>query len=143
MSTVMTPPESGSNSEAGPPSGRLHRRIAWHLRHNPKRELWVAWWMMVVFYNLFFSVFFLVTQVQPPPQPTWDLATQVHWFNERHLGIPIGFGIIFAIAGLTAVNNALIAYSMRRMSVSRAFGYRICSCTRSARFPACCCCASR
>lgn len=58
-----------------------------------------------------------------PPQPTWDLATQVHWFDERRLGIPIGFGIIFVIAGMTAINNALIAYSMRRMSVSRIFGY--------------------
>ena len=43
--------------------------------------------------------------------------------QERHLGIPVGFGVIFAISGMIAVNNALIAYSMRRMSVSRAFGY--------------------
>ncbi|MCV7076108.1 hypothetical protein H7I94_10620, partial [Mycobacterium szulgai] len=49
--------------------------------------------------------------------------TQVHWFHERQLGIPIGLGVVFAITGMTAVNNALIAYSMRRMSVSRAFGY--------------------
>ena len=67
-------------------------------------------------------MFFIVAQVQPPPQPTWDLATQVHWFSERHLGIPVGFGVIFAISGMIAINNALIAYSMRRMSVSRAFG---------------------
>jgi hypothetical protein len=118
MSTVITPPASAAS-----PSGPFHRRIAWHLRHNPKRELWLAWWTLVVFYNLFFPMFFVVAQVQPPPQPTWDLATQVHWFNERHLGIPVGFGIIFAITGMTAVNNALIAYSMRRMSVSRIFGY--------------------
>src|ERR1700712_2201825 len=118
VSTVITPP-----APAASPSGPFHHRIAWHLRHNPKRELWLAWWVLVVFYNLFFPMFFVVAQVQPPPQPTWDLATQVHWFNERHLGIPIGFGIIFAITGMTAVNNALIAYSMRRMSVSRIFGY--------------------
>jgi hypothetical protein len=119
MSAVMTPP----TSPATPPSGPLRQRIAWHCRHNPKRELWFAWWTMVVFYNLFFPVFFIVSRVQPPPQPTWDLATQVHWFHERHLGIPVGFGIIFAIGGMIAVNNALIAYSIRRMSVSRAFAY--------------------
>ncbi|MGE2815826.1 hypothetical protein ACQI5H_11855 [Mycobacterium heidelbergense] len=119
MSAVLTPHES----PATPPAGPLRHRIAWHLRHGPKRELWLAWATLIVFYNLFFPVFFIVAQVQPPPQPTWDLATQVHWFHERHLGIPIGFGIIFAVTGMTAVNNALIAYSMRRMSVSRAFGY--------------------
>ena len=52
---------------------------------------------MVLFYNVFFPVFFIVAQVQPPPQPTWDLATQVHWFHERHLGIPVGFGVVFAV----------------------------------------------
>ncbi|KQH76467.1 hypothetical protein AO501_27925 [Mycobacterium gordonae] len=97
--------------------------VATSLRQNPKRELWLAWWTQIVFYNVFFPVFFIVAQVQPPPQPTWDLATQVHWFEERRLGIPIGFGIIFVITGMTAINNALIAYSMRRMSVSRIFGY--------------------
>jgi len=117
--SAMTP----TVSPAMPSSGPLHERIAWHCRHNPKRELWFAWGTLVVFYNFFFPVFFVVTRVQPPPQPAWDLATQVHWFHERHLGIPVGFGIIFAIGGMIAVNNALIAYSMRRMSVSPAFAY--------------------
>ncbi|BBY40993.1 hypothetical protein MMAN_51270 [Mycobacterium mantenii] len=116
MSAVITPPTA-------PPSGPLYRRIGWHLWHGPKRELWLAWAALLFFYNLFFPMFFIVAQVQPPPEPTWDLATQVRWFSERHLGIPVGFGIIFAISGLIATNNALIAYSMRRMSVSRAFAY--------------------
>ncbi|MEY8014616.1 hypothetical protein [Mycobacterium servetii] len=106
-----------------PPAGPLLRRIAWQCRHHPKRELWLAWGTLVVFYSLFFPIFFVVTRVQPPPQPAWDLATQVHWFHERHLGIPVGFGIIFAVGGMIAVNNALIAYSMRRMSVSAVFAY--------------------
>uniref|UniRef100_UPI00389B384E hypothetical protein n=1 Tax=Mycobacterium sp. HUMS_1102779 TaxID=3383487 RepID=UPI00389B384E len=105
------------------PTGPMLRRIAWQCRHHPKRELWLAWGALVVFYNFFFPIFFVVTRVQPPPQPAWDLATQVHWFHERHLGIPVGFGIIFGIGGIIAVNNALIAYSMRRMSVSPVFAY--------------------
>src|SRR6202035_4155973 len=100
-----------------------HHRIAWHLRRGPKRELWLAWAAMIFFYNVFFPMFFIVAQVQPPPEPTWDLATQVHWFQERHLALPDGFGVIFAISGMIAINNAMIAYSMRRMSVSHAFGY--------------------
>ena len=119
MSAVITPP----TTPAAPPPGPLPQRIAWHLLHGPKRELWLAWAVMLVFYNFFFPMFFIVAQVQPPPEPTWSPATQVHWFSERHLGIPVGFGIIFAISGMIAINNALIAYSMRRMSISRAFGY--------------------
>jgi hypothetical protein len=119
MSAVMTP----TASPATPPSGPLQHRIAWHLRHNPKRELWLAWWTLVVFYNLFFPVFFLITRVQPPPQPAADLATQVQWFHDRHLGLLVGFAIIFLVAGMVPVNNALIAYSMRRMSVSPVFAY--------------------
>lgn len=105
------------------PQGPLHQRIAWHCRHNPKRELWLAWGTLVVFYNLFFPVFFVVARVQPPPQPAWDLTTQTHWFHDHHVGIPAGFAVIFVIGGMIAVNNALIAYSMRRMSVSPAFAY--------------------
>ena len=39
MSAVITPP----TAPAAPPPGPLHQRIAWHLRHDPKRELWLAW----------------------------------------------------------------------------------------------------
>jgi hypothetical protein len=106
-----------------PPSGSPLHRIAWHCRHNPKRELWLAWWTMVVFYQLFFLVFFAITRVQPPPNPGWDPPRVAQWFHDHHYGLLIGFGIIFVVTGLTAAANALIAYSMRRMSVSRAFAY--------------------
>ncbi len=104
------------------PSGWI-RRMAWHFHHNPKFELWLAWWGMVVFYNLFGIVFFAMTHVMPPPKPYWDPPRIVQWFNDHHMGLLVGFGIIFAISGLVAVCNALIAYSMRKMSVSRAFVY--------------------
>ena len=92
-------------------------------RHNPKRELWLAWWTLVVFYNFFFPVFFVVTRVQPPPSPAWDIARQVQWFRAHHFGILVGFAVVFLIAGMTTMCNALIAYSMRRMSVSPVFAY--------------------
>jgi len=104
------------------PAG-LFARIGWHWRHDPKMELWIIWWAMVIFYQLFGVVFFGLTHVMPPPQPWWDHARIVQWFNDHHNGELIGFGIIFLVSGLVAACNALIAYSMRRMSVSRAFAY--------------------
>jgi hypothetical protein len=103
--------------------GSALSRFAWNFRHHPKRELWFAWWVMVIFYQLYGVLFFLITRVQPPPSPAWDTPTVVQWFSERHLGILAGFGVVFLISGLCAPMNALLAYSMRRMSVSPIFAY--------------------
>jgi hypothetical protein len=92
-------------------------------RNNPKRELWFAWYTTIVFYNFYFIVFFPVTHAQPPPHPYWSDALVANWFGHNHHGLIIGFAIIFAVAGMTAPQNALIAYSMRRMSVSRVFAW--------------------
>ncbi len=99
------------------------QRIASVWRHDPKIELWIAWWTMVVFYNLFGLLFFVVTRTQPPPKPWWEPARIVQWFDEMHQGLLVGFAFVFLIAGMTALMNALIAYSIRRMSVSRAFAW--------------------
>jgi hypothetical protein len=116
-----------SASETGPlpeePSGSLLRRILWHWRHDPKRELWIAWWTMVVFYQLFGLLFFVVSSTQPPPPPWWEPTRIAQWFDDHHYGLLIGFAFVFIISGMTALMNALIAYSMRRMSVSRVFAY--------------------
>lgn len=108
---------------AEPPAGRSLRAVGWHLRHNPKRELWVAWWSMVVFYQFFGVIFFIVTRTQPPPNPALDVTGRVQWFHDNHHGLLIGFAVIFIVLGMTAPTNALIAYSMRRMSISPAFAY--------------------
>ncbi|WP_407939046.1 hypothetical protein [Mycolicibacterium fluoranthenivorans] len=119
----MTAPTTSLASPGPPPAGRSVRVIRWHMRHNPKRELWVAWWIMVVFYQFFGVIFFVVSRTQPPPNPALDVAGRVQWFHDNHNGVLIGFAIIFVVLGMTAPINALIAYSMRRMSVSPAFGY--------------------
>lgn len=106
-----------------PPPGSPLRRIAWHWRNDPKRELWLAWYATIVFYNLFVVVFFVLTRTQPPPKAWWAPPRVVQWFDDNHNGLLIGFGLMFLAAGMTTAQNALIAYSMRRMSVSRAYAY--------------------
>jgi hypothetical protein len=106
-----------------PAVSSLPGRLAWHWRHNPKWELWLGWWSMVVFYQLYGLVFFLVAKAQPPPDPAWEIPRVVQWFADNRIGIIVGFGVMFIAVGMTAACNALIAYSMRRMSVSPAFAY--------------------
>jgi len=106
------------------PSGSPLHRFVWHCRHNPKRELWFAWWAMVTFYNLFVVSFFVLARPHPPPSPAVDAQGAAQWFTDNHYGVLVGMGIIFLVIGLLiAPTNALIAYSMRRMSVSRSFAY--------------------
>ena len=100
-----------------------HVRRAMNLTRSPKRELWFAWYVMVVFYNLYGLLFVIVTRVQPPPSPGWDTPTVVAWFTDHHLGLLAGFGAVFLVAGMCGPMNALLAYSMRRMSVSPVFAY--------------------
>jgi hypothetical protein len=93
------------------------------LLDDPKRELWLAWYATIAFYNLYAIVFFVVTRTQPPGKP-WYSPTQVAaWFSGRHEALLIGFAFIFVLGGLSATSLALITYSIRRMSVSRAFSY--------------------
>jgi hypothetical protein len=119
----MTAPTTPALRRGEAPSGSLLDRIGWQWRHNPKRELWFAWWTTIVFYQLFFLVFFVLTRTQPPPSPAKDTTQVAQWFHNHHYGLLAGFGIMFLITGMTAPTNALIAYSMRRMSVSPAFAY--------------------
>jgi hypothetical protein len=90
---------------------------------DPKVELWLAWWTMIVFYNFFFVMFFGITRVQPPPDPALPVPEVVEWFAANRAGLIYGFAFVFIVSGITVAANSLIAYSIRRMSVSRAFAY--------------------
>ena len=97
------------------------RRPGWW--DDPKRELWLAWGATLFFYNLYAVVFFVFTHIQPPGQPWYDAGQATAWFSRHHDGLLVGLGLIFALGGLSATSLALITYSIRRMSVSRAFAH--------------------
>jgi hypothetical protein len=119
----MSATAAGPATPTGPPAGPRLSRIGWHWRDNPKNELWLAWYATIVFYNIFVIVFFVLTRTQPPPSPSWSDAQVAGWFNQGHYGLITGFAILFAVTVLAVPANALIAYSIRRMSVHRGFAY--------------------
>lgn len=91
------------------------------LRSDPKRELWFAWYSTVGFYGLYSVVFFLLIRTQPPGKPYFEPGQVVNWFDSRRWGLLIGFALIFVLGAWSVTALALIAHSIRRMSVSRVF----------------------
>lgn len=116
---------SASIAQGAPPrpAGGLWRKISWHSRHDPKFEMVLLWYVLVVFYNIFGIVFIAITRVMPPPKPWWSHAQVAEWFSSNQWGLTWGFGVIFLIAGLSIASNGLNALSMRRMSISPVFSY--------------------
>ncbi|CUU57912.1 hypothetical protein Ga0074812_115114 [Parafrankia irregularis] len=90
---------------------------------NPKRELWLMWFAVLAFYQLYTVVFFVLTRTQPPGSPSYTAAEVPGWFASHHDGLLVGLALIFVLGGLSATSIALITYTIRRMSVSRAFAY--------------------
>jgi hypothetical protein len=98
-------------------------KIVSDVRDDPKRELWFVWYSTVAFYSLYTVVFFGLTRTQPPGRPWLEPEQTVDWFADRHWGLLVGFALIFVLGGFSATSIALITYSIRRMSVSRAFAH--------------------
>jgi hypothetical protein len=104
-------------------SGSLLRRVAWHWRYDEKRELWIGWRTLLVYYTPHGLLFSVIARTQPPPPPSLEPSEIVQWFADRRSGLLYGYAIISIVGGATAIMNATLAYTMRRMSVSRAFAY--------------------
>ena len=67
---------------------------------DPKRELWFAWYVMVVFYSLYSVIFFvLVTHAAAGQALARAPSRPSAWFDDRHWGLLIGFALIFVLGG--------------------------------------------
>lgn len=90
---------------------------------DPRRGLWICWWIFPVFYTLFGLIFVLLTRVMPPPRPGMTVPQVVTFFHAHRLGIQLGFGLLMVIIGGGSIVNGLVAQQMRRMTVSPVFAY--------------------
>jgi hypothetical protein len=92
-------------------------------RRRAKLDLWICWWTLPIFYNLFGLIFCVLTRVMPPPRPDVTQDQMVDFFASHSLSIRIGFGLLMVVVGFTGVANGLIAYQIKRMSVAPVFAY--------------------
>jgi hypothetical protein len=115
---------SGSAMQAGPPAGAgFLAGLVWKWKHHPQIELWIVWWSMPIFYQIFTIAYFVLARTQPPPPPHWNLAQIKDWMALRHAGIDIGYIWFYLTIGLPGWHIGLIAVLLKRMSISPAYAY--------------------
>ena len=87
------------------------------------KDLWLCWWVMPFFYQIFGIVFVPLTRVMPPQAPTKSTAGVVDFFDAHRTGIKIGFVILLIFISGAGICGGLVAYQMKRMSVNPVFAY--------------------
>jgi hypothetical protein len=91
--------------------------------NHPKLDLWLVWWTMPIFYNIFAIAFFVLAKTQPPPPATWTVDQVIAWQGTHGADILLGNFLWIAALGFTSWHIGLIAVLLNRMSISRAFSY--------------------
>ena len=90
---------------------------------HPKLELWVIWWSMPVFYNIFYIGLFVLAKTQPPPPASLNVPQVIAWLNTHPNGVAIGDFMWILTIGLTSWHIGLITTLLQRMSVTKALSY--------------------
>lgn len=86
-------------------------------------DLRICFWVVPIFYSLFGLIFVPLTRAMPPPRPDVTADQMVNFVHQHALTIQIGFALLMVVIGFVGVVNGLLAYEIKRMSVSPAFAY--------------------
>lgn len=86
-------------------------------------DLRICFWVVPIFYSLFGLIFVPLTRVMPPPRPDVTADQMVNFLHQHGLTIQIGFALLMIVIGFAGVSNGIVAYEIKRMSVSPAFAY--------------------
>ncbi len=88
-----------------------------------KRDIWLAFWSVPVFYTAFGIIYVGLGRVMPPPRPDVTTDQMAHFFHAHATTIQIGFGILILIIGIFGVANGIFVYHIKRMTVGSVFAY--------------------
>ncbi len=94
-------------------------------RYRPrnKTDLTVCWWIIPIFYNFFGLIFVLLARVMPPQRADRNPDQIAAFFHAHTVTIQIGFCLLMVVIGGSGIANGLVAFQMKRMSVSPVFAY--------------------
>lgn len=112
---------SGSVASRAEEPAPAPARRGW--RAKPKVDQWVVWWSIPIFYGLQGLIYVPLTWLMPPRRPDITADQVAVFFQDNATGIKIGFGLLMVVSGFVGTANGLIAYQIRRMTVSPAYSY--------------------
>lgn len=104
----------------GTPADRAIRKT---VRPAGKRDVWLCFAIVPVFYTAFGLIFVLLARVMPPPRPDTDPGYIAEFFDTHSLTIKIGFAVLLLIVGGAGVSNGIVVYHMKRMSAGSVGAY--------------------
>lgn len=113
-------------SEYTPPMpDNFFAKIIWHLKYNPKADLWVAWWSIPIAYNIMGGLYFTMTHMMPPPAATKSQAEVVEFLVTYGSDIRLGFGFMLVSLAFLVWANGLIGWLIMRQDIphAKAWGY--------------------
>ena len=88
-----------------------------------KRDQWIAFWMVPVFFNIFGLVFVPLSWMMPPRSPS-SPEPQIVAFMQSH-NLLAACAILTLFFGFAAVGNSVYLMQIKRMSVSPVFRYTV------------------
>jgi hypothetical protein len=108
------------------------------LARNHKRDQWICWWSLPIFYNLFGFIFVYLGKVMPPPKPGLTQQEIVAFIEANAQNMQIAWVLLALSLGFASLSSGLIVTQMRRMSgVSAALSYAYLAVLAVAALPGC------
>lgn len=100
-------------------------KALWHFRHNPKADLWIAWFSIPIAYNVMGVLYFTITHMMPPPDATKTQAEVTEFFVKFGFEIRLGFAMMMLSLAFLVWANGLIAWLIGRQDIphAKAWGY--------------------
>ena len=113
-----------------------------HAAKSRKRDQWICWWSLPIFYNLFGLIFVYLGKVMPPPKPGLTQAEIVEFIQANAKSMQIAWVLLALSLGFASLSSGLIVTQMRRMSgVSAALAYTYLAVLAVAALPGCLFCS--
>jgi hypothetical protein len=103
-----------------------------------KRDQWICWWSLPVFYNLFGLMFVFLGKVMPPPKPGLSQQEIVTFVESNARSMQSAWVLLSLTLGFASLSSGLIVTQMKRMrGVSPALAYAYLAVLAVAALPGC------
>jgi hypothetical protein len=103
-----------------------------------KRDQWICWWSLPVFYNLFGLMFVFLGKVMPPPKPGLTQQEIVAFVESNARSMQSAWVLLSLTLGFASLSSGLIVTQMKRMrGVSPALAYAYLAVLAVAALPGC------